>query len=114
MKPASSLVALVVRRIVFFAALAMVVQFLGVFAEYWSDDQKLGRLAIEMETKALSHGVSIQQHKLAFDLPAALHERYANASRGYYVRFGQLPAPSSFPIATRIARRISCRSTSSR
>jgi signal transduction histidine kinase len=85
-RPASSLVALVVRRIVFFAALAMVVQFLGVFAEYWPDDQNLGRLAVEMETEALSHGVSIQSQKLAFELPADLHERYANANGGYYVR----------------------------
>jgi hypothetical protein len=82
----TSLVALVVRRIVFFAALAMLVQFLGVFAEYWPDDQNLGRLAVEMETEALSHGVSIQSQKLAFELPAELHERYANASRGYYAR----------------------------
>ena len=86
MRPASSLVALVVRRIVFFAALAMVVQFSGVFAEYWSDDQNLGRLAVEMETEALSHGVSIQSQKLVFELPADLHERYANANRGYYAR----------------------------
>jgi signal transduction histidine kinase len=71
---------------VFFAAIAMALQLLGVFAEYWSDDKDLGRLAIDMETEALSHGVSILPQKLAFDLPPDLHDRYANASRGYYAR----------------------------
>lgn len=83
---APSLVALVVRRIVFFAAFAMLAQFLGVFAEYWSDDQNLGRLAIEMETEALSHGVSWQGGKPAFSLPAELRDRYAQGDRGYYAR----------------------------
>jgi signal transduction histidine kinase len=83
---APSLVALVVRRIVFFAAFAMLAQFLGVFAEYWSDDQNLGRLAIERETDALSHGVAWQDDKAAFSVPAGLRERYATAARGYYLR----------------------------
>jgi hypothetical protein len=83
---APSLVALVVRRIVVFAAFAMLAQFLGVFAEYWSDDQNLGRLAIERETGALSQGVSWQGDKATFSLPAGLRERYASADRGYYLR----------------------------
>ena len=85
-REAPSLVAIVVRRIVFFSAFAMVAQMIGVFAENWSDDQNLGRLAIEMETEALSHVVSWRDQKVAFSLPPALHERYASAESGYYAR----------------------------
>lgn len=85
-RAAPSLVAIVVRRIVFFSAFAMVAQMIGVFAEYWSDDQNLARLAIEMETETLSEVVSWRDQKVAFSLPAELHERYANAESGYYAR----------------------------
>jgi signal transduction histidine kinase len=82
----TSLVAIVVRRIVFFSAFAMLAQLAGVFAEYWSDDQNLGRLAIEMETDALSHGLAVREGKIAFTLPNALQDRYQTADRGYYAR----------------------------
>jgi signal transduction histidine kinase len=81
-----SLVAIVVRRIVFFSAFAMVAQLIGVFAEYWADDQNLGRLAIEMETEALSHGLAWTEPKGAFSLPADLRDRYASVEKGYYAR----------------------------
>ena len=83
---APSLVAIVVRRIVFFAAFAMLAQLIGVFAEYWSDDQNLGRQAIEMETEALSHGLAWTDQKGAFSLPTDLRDRYASAEKGYYAR----------------------------
>ena len=108
---APSLVALVVRRIVFFATFAMLAQLLGVFAEYWSDDQNLGRLAIERETDALSEGVAWQGAKAVFNLPAGRRERYANADRGYYLRVRASDGVVLFQIATRRAPRISCRST---
>ena len=66
----TSLVAIVVRRIVFFSAFAMLAQLAGVFAEYWSDEQNLGRLAIEMETDALSHGLPFSDGKSPSHFPA--------------------------------------------
>jgi signal transduction histidine kinase len=81
-----SLVAIVVRRIVFFSGFAMLAQLAGVFAEYWSDDQSLGRLAIRMETDALSNGLVVGEEKVAFTLPGALQDRYQTADRGYFAR----------------------------
>ncbi|MCW2284109.1 signal transduction histidine kinase [Rhodoblastus acidophilus] len=81
-----SLVGLVVRRIAFFAALAMLAQLAGVFWEYWSDDQTLERYAIEMETEALAQGVSVDNGRAAFHLPPDLRDRYGGANSGYVVR----------------------------
>jgi len=81
-----SLITLFVRRIVFFAALAMLAQLAGVFAEYWRDDQMLGRLAIEMETEALAQGVQIRDGRPDYELPHRLRARYEDASGGYFLR----------------------------
>jgi signal transduction histidine kinase len=81
-----SLITLFVRRIAFFAALAMLAQLAGVFAEYWNDDQNLGRLAIEMETDALAEGVSIRNGQPAYALPPDLRARYGDPKAGYFVR----------------------------
>ena len=64
----------------------MLIQFVGVFAEYWSDDQQLGRLAIERETGALAAGIVRSDRRVAFALPEALHERYEHSGRGYFAR----------------------------
>jgi signal transduction histidine kinase len=85
-KRKTSLVGLVLRRIAFFAALAMIAQLAGVFAKYWSDDQTLERYAIEMETGALAKGVLTQEGRAAFALPADLRARYGGADSGYAVR----------------------------
>jgi signal transduction histidine kinase len=82
----TSLVAIVVRRIVFFSGFAMLAQVGGVFAEYWSDDQSLGRLAIKMQTDALSQGLVVGERKVAFTLPDALQDRYRTADSGYFAR----------------------------
>jgi len=81
-----SLLVLVVRRLAFFAALAMLAQLAGVFAEYWTDSHNLGRLAVEMETKALGAGVSIDGGRPAYALPPGRRVRYGDAAGGYYVR----------------------------
>jgi len=83
---APSLVALVVRRIAFFAALAMLAQLAGIFWEYWFDDQTLERYAIEMETEALAKGISAENGRATFQLPAELRARYGAANSGYVVR----------------------------
>ncbi|MDI9850102.1 ATP-binding protein [Rhodoblastus sp. 17X3] len=81
-----SLIAVVVRQIMIFAALAMVAQLVGVFLEYWSDNQNLGRLAIELETAALIPGVRIAEGKRTYVLPVEMRARYGAADTGYFVR----------------------------
>jgi signal transduction histidine kinase len=85
-KAAPSLISLVVRRIVLFAAVAMVAQVVGVFIDYWRDTQNLGRLAIEMETGALADGLSIIDGQAAYKIPPALRDRYGPGRSGYFVR----------------------------
>lgn len=85
-RAAPSLMALVVRRIVIFAALAMVVQVGGVFLEYWADTQNLGRLAIELETSALASGLSVANGRPAYELPSKLRGRYGTPASGYFIR----------------------------
>lgn len=82
----TSLVAIVVGRIVFFSVFAILAQLAGVFAEYWFDDQSLGRLAIKMQTAALSQGLVVSEHQVAFTLPEALQDRYQTTGKGYYAR----------------------------
>ncbi|HUO55198.1 MAG TPA: HAMP domain-containing sensor histidine kinase [Rhodoblastus sp.] len=81
-----SLMALVVRRIVAFAALAMVAQLVGVFFEYWRDTQNLGRLAIELETAALARGLSGPREHRVYQLPEAMRGRYGSPASGYFMR----------------------------
>ena len=85
-RQAPSLTALVLRQIVLFAAIAMVAQVLGVFFEYWSDTQNLGRLAIEMETTALAPGLSEVNGQFAYHLPENMRDRYATPAKGYFMR----------------------------
>jgi len=82
----ASLVTLIVRRIAFFAALAMLAQLLGVFVEYWNDSHNLGRLAIEREAEALGKGVFVEDGHAKYTLPPSLQARYGDASGGYFVR----------------------------
>ncbi|MCW2285136.1 signal transduction histidine kinase [Rhodoblastus acidophilus] len=86
MTQAPSLMALVVRRIAFFAGLAMLAQLAGVFSKTSSDTQNLGRLAIEMETRALAKGVASTDGPLAYSLPPDRRARYQDAANGYLVR----------------------------
>ena len=85
-RKAPSLVAVVVRRIFFFSAVAMLAQFISVFAEYWSDDQQLGQLAIEREAHALARGVLRGENGVAFVLPAELRVRYERGDKRYFAR----------------------------
>jgi signal transduction histidine kinase len=85
-KAAPSLIALVVRRIVLFAAVAMAAQVGGVFLEYWRDTGNLGRLAIELETESLASGVSVADGKANYALPANMSSRYGSPSSGYFMR----------------------------
>ena len=85
-RAAPSLISIVVRRIVIFAALAMVAQLAGVFFEYWSDTTNLGRLAIEMETTSLAPGVRVVDGKRLYKVPEDMRDRYGRAGSGYFMR----------------------------
>lgn len=85
-RPAPSLVALVLRRIVLFAAIAMVAQVASVLLEYWRDTQNLARLAIELETNALAPGLSVKDGHFSYQLPANRRDRYRTPGDGYFMR----------------------------
>lgn len=85
-RPAPSLIALVLRRIVLFAAIAMVAQVASVLLEYWRDTQNLGRLAIELETTALAPGLTVKDGRFAYQLPANRRDRYKTPGDGYFMR----------------------------
>ncbi|WP_374544835.1 sensor histidine kinase [Rhodoblastus sp.] len=83
---APSLIALVVRRIVLFAAMAMAAQVAGVFLDYWYDTATLGRLAIELETTALAPGLSGTKGHFFYQIPEKLRVRYGTPGHGYFMR----------------------------
>jgi signal transduction histidine kinase len=85
-KAARSLTATVIRPIVFFAALAMIAQLIGVIAEYWLDRQELSRHVIEREADALFAGVQRGAQIPAFELPTLLRGRYGPADGSYLAR----------------------------
>ncbi|WP_132527151.1 ATP-binding protein [Rhizobium sp. BK376] len=73
-------------RIVFFAVLAMLLQLLVVFSDYYWNDGELSRLFVEQETDRLADGVSGTAPNLAFTLPESLAARYARQDSGYVAR----------------------------
>jgi signal transduction histidine kinase len=81
-----SLVATVARRIIFFAALAMIVQLVAVVLQTWSDDLQLGHMAIEHESFALARGLSRDDVVISYNLPKDLQDRYAQGRRDYFAR----------------------------
>lgn len=83
---APSLVAIVVRPIVLFSAVAMLAQLVGVVAEYWLDEQQLERHAIQSEADALYGGVWRRDHKIGFELPEKLRGRYGSSDGSYFAR----------------------------
>ena len=66
-----ALIATLARRIMAFALLAMIVQVIIVFADYYFDDVELGSLIVERETAALAAGLHDDGGVLRFDLPEA-------------------------------------------
>jgi len=83
---ARSLTSTVVRPIIFFSALAMIAQLIGVIAEYWFNQQELARHSIQREADALFKGLRRNQAGLGFELPAGLHGRYDANDGSYLVR----------------------------
>ncbi len=81
-----SLGAIIMGRVVFFAVLAMLLQLLVVFSDYYWNDGELSRLFVEQETERLADGVSGTAPNLAFTLPESLAARYRSADSGYVAR----------------------------
>ena len=81
-----SLVEIVVRRILFYAAIAMLGQFIAVIVQTWSNDLLLGYIAIEQESRALAQGLKRTEEGLSYALPRALQARYKQGGRDYFAR----------------------------
>ena len=85
-KDPPSLVAIVVRRIIFYSALAMLAQFVAVVVQAWSDDLQLGHMAVEHESFALAQGVTAEAGGVSYALPRSLRTRYDQGQRNYFTR----------------------------
>ncbi|WP_343210825.1 sensor histidine kinase [Ancylobacter lacus] len=83
---ARPLASLVARRIVLFAALAMLAQLAAVLWEYVREPDNLARLLLERETEALAAGFSLHDGRLGYELPAGLRARYGREGSGYVAR----------------------------
>ncbi|MFB2552768.1 sensor histidine kinase [Ensifer soli] len=83
--PRPGLMAILTRRIAFFALLAMLVQLAVVFSDYYGNAGELARLYVEEETERLAEGVG--PPGTAYALPASLDARYGAApATGYVAR----------------------------
>ncbi|WP_244506685.1 ATP-binding protein [Phyllobacterium sp. YR620] len=74
------------RRIVLFAILAMLAQLLIVLADYYWNDEELGRLLVEQEVSELAKGIGTGGTSPTFDLPPELSDRYGSQTTGYFAR----------------------------
>jgi hypothetical protein len=81
-----SLAAIVTRRIIFYAALAMFGQLVAVVIQTWSDDLQLGHMAIEHESFALAEGLAGEASGVSYTLPKSLRGRYEQGRRDYFAR----------------------------
>ncbi len=78
-----TLIRIITLRITVFAALAMAVQAVLVFADYYYDNEQLTTLIIERETGKLSKGFERPRNEAPYKLPDDLH-RYG-AQDGFYI-----------------------------
>ena len=91
---------IVTLRIALFAGLAMAVQAIVIFADYYFDDTQLAALMIEREASALSQGIGSDQGVLRYDVPSDMG-RYRRTDGDYVTRIRTPLATSSIRIATR-------------
>ena len=85
-KKAPSLANIVTRRIIFFAAIAMLGQLIAVVVQTWSNDLQLGHMAIEHESFALAKGLTRDAGGVSYALPGSLRTRYEQGRRDYFAR----------------------------
>ncbi|MGV4796694.1 ATP-binding protein [Rhizobium sp. F40D2] len=81
-----TLTAILTRRIVFFAMLAMLVQLAVIFSDYYWNVGELSRLYVEQETERLVSGVGSRDGAVSYRLPEAVGRRYAHPQTGYVAR----------------------------
>lgn len=74
------------RRIAFFAVLAMLVQLIVVFADYYWNVGELSRLYVEQETERLASGITVENGTVRYTLPEGLRDRYRENGTGYMAR----------------------------
>ncbi|MBB3146819.1 hypothetical protein FHS21_003235 [Phyllobacterium trifolii] len=77
---------IVARRIVLFAILAMLAQLLIVLADYYWNDEELGRLLLEQEVSELAKGIETFGASPTFELPPELSDRYGSQTTGYFAQ----------------------------
>lgn len=77
---------IIAARVVAFAMLAMAAQLAIVFADYYWNDEELGRLLVEQETARLALGLNSTGGRIAYQLPDDLRSRYGGQSTGYFAR----------------------------
>jgi signal transduction histidine kinase len=84
---APSLYRIVASRIIWFSALAMFAQLVGVVVEYRRDSPQLARHAIEREATLIFAGVRRNAGgEPMFSLPAELRQRYGASNGAYFAR----------------------------
>ncbi len=78
--------AILTRRIAFFAILAMLLQLVIVFSDYYWNVGELSRLFVEQETERLAAGIVVEPSGVRYVLPDAVQQRYQKADTGYVAR----------------------------
>ena len=74
------------RRIAFFAGLAMLVQLIVVFADYYWNVGELSRLYVEQETARVASGITVENGGVRYALPDGVRDRYRERGTGYVAR----------------------------
>jgi signal transduction histidine kinase len=78
--------AILARRIAFFAVLAMVLQLVVIFSDYYWNVGELSRLFVEQETERLASGIAVEDGTIHYRLPESVEGRYSEAQTGYVAR----------------------------
>lgn len=78
--------AILTRRIAFFAILAMLLQLVIVFTDYYWNVGELSRLFVEQETERLAAGIVAEDSSVRYALPDAVQQRYQKGDTGYVAR----------------------------
>ncbi|WP_431323069.1 sensor histidine kinase [Rhizobium sp. YTU87027] len=78
--------AILTRRIAFFAVLAMILQLVVIFSNYYWNVGELSRLFVEQETERLASGISVEDKNVRYQLPDSVRQRYQERASGYVAR----------------------------
>jgi len=95
---------LVGARIALFAGLAILAQLLIILADYYWNDEELGRLLVEQQTQALAEGLSATPNGIAYHLPDELAELYGPPHSGYYAQIRTISGSVLFSACPELCR----------